>query len=61
VNGFRKVQNVFARWTYALVFIWPNGCYVSTWSKHIPFECKQKNQGVHLFVMGGLGNKITVL
>jgi hypothetical protein len=42
-------------------FMWPNGCFVNTWSKDIPFECKQKNQGIHLFILGGLGNKITVL
>jgi len=38
---------------HALVFLWPNGCSVSTWNKHTPFECKQKYQGVHLFVLGG--------
>ncbi len=46
---------------YALVFMRPNGCFVSTWSKHTPFECKLENQGVHLFILRGLGNKITVL
>jgi hypothetical protein len=32
-------------------------CGFSTFSIWVPFECKQKNQGVHLFVLGGLGTK----
>ncbi len=46
---------------YALVFMRPNGCFVSIWSKHTPFECKPENQSVHLFILGGLSNKITIL
>jgi hypothetical protein len=41
--------------------MWPNGCSINTWNKHIPFECKLGDRGVHLFILGGLGNKIMVL
>jgi hypothetical protein len=45
----------------ALVLMHPNGCFISTWNEHTPFGCKPRNQNIHLFVMGGLGNKITIL
>jgi hypothetical protein len=36
-----------SRWVckvdHVLVFMWPNGCFVSIWNAHIPFECKPKN------------------
>jgi hypothetical protein len=34
---------------------------IMTWNEHTPFECKPRNQNIHLFVMGCLGNKITIL
>jgi hypothetical protein len=61
VNGLRMAQDGVARWMHALVYMQPNGCYISTWSKHTPFQCKSRDQGVHLFILRGLGNKITVL
>jgi hypothetical protein len=36
----QKGSKCFAMWMHALVVMWPNGYSVSTWSKHIPFECK---------------------
>jgi len=36
-------------------------CFVNIWSEHTPFKCKPRDQGVHPLVLGGVGNKITVL
>jgi hypothetical protein len=36
-------------------------CSIHTWNEHTPFKCKPRDQGIHLFILGGLGNKIMVL
>jgi hypothetical protein len=38
-----KGSRWFCKADHALVLMWPNGCYVSIWSEHTPFECKPKN------------------
>ncbi len=35
LNGFMKAQDGVARWMHALVFMWPSGCFVDTWTKHM--------------------------
>jgi len=47
-----KGSKCFAKWMHALVLMWPNGYSISTWSKHTPFKCKQKNQGIHYLSWG---------
>ncbi len=36
-------------------------CFVSTWIEHTPFKCKPRDHGIHLLILGGVGNKIMVL
>ncbi len=52
VNGLTKAQDGFVRWMHALVLMRPNGCSVTTWNKHTFFECKPRNQGIHLLILG---------
>jgi hypothetical protein len=52
MNELTKAQDGFVKWMHALVFMRPNGCYVNTWNKHTPFECKPINQSIHLLILG---------
>ncbi len=52
MNGLTKIQDGFVRWMHALVLMQPNGCSVNIWSKHTLFECKPRNQGIHLLILG---------
>ncbi len=60
-QAHKGFQNGVARWMHALVLMWPNGYFVNTQSEHTPFKCKQRNQGAHVLVLGGLSNKIMIL
>jgi hypothetical protein len=61
IEWAHKGSRWFCKVDHALVFLWPNGCFVNISNEHIPFECKLRNQGIHLLILGGLGNKIIVL
>jgi len=45
MNGLTKVQDGVANWMHALVLMKPNGCSLSIWSEHTPFEYKGGKSG----------------
>ncbi len=50
--GLTKAQDGVARWMHVLILIQSNGCSINIWNEHTPFECKSRDQSIHLLILG---------